>query len=423
MKGICIKVSVGVLCFLAVAVNFSGCEKNGSNEAESFFFYIINNREATRRLSSIMYHRGDTSHSVERFKLVHISDPHLSGWSGDNHYTYPENLIESVTFANQHRLRINAMVETGDHISQSSVKDARQWMISFFHYLYHDNRIPTFSCYGNHDSNIEKKEDYLPASELAAHVHFYRNHPIQKPFSDRSYYYADVPDPQGGMIRFIALDMLDQPGSEYNTLHYAVFSQEQINWLARVALREEMTERHSVILLTHFPVQMSAWGGKAPGGGQPLVPSYLFNGNFLYPWEMIPDIVEAFRTRSFLKGTYPNGFYPERPGVLADFDFTDATGEFVCYLGGHAHCFALFDVQNTGASLAPQKMILCTNQAPSESSSPLNKVVRREKTISSNSFNIYAIDTNEKKVYITFFGAYLPADDPSFPQVMEFSYL
>jgi predicted MPP superfamily phosphohydrolase len=426
MKSIYIKISGGVLCFWAVIIGLAECDKNGNNGGETnsrAFYYTINNRDAIRRLSSIMYNRTDSIRSTERFKLVHISDPHLSGWSGDNHYAHPDNLIESVVFANQQDLKINAMVETGDHISSTSANDARKWMLSFFHNMYSDNRIPTFSCYGNHDANIDRKEDYITANELGANVHSYKNYPLRKLSLSSAYYYADVPDPQGGMIRIIALNMLDQPANEYNTLHYTVFSQEQINWLGNVALREGMTSRHSVIILTHFPLQVSAWGGRSAMAVHTRTPYYLHDANFIYPWQMIPDIVEAFRTHSSLKKNYANVLYPDRQGVVAVFVFKDTAGEFVCYLGGHIHCFALFDVEGTGSFLPPQKMIICTNQAPSESTSPYNRVVRKENTITSNSFNIYAIDTNEKKVYITFFGAYVPSNDPSFPQVMEFCYL
>ena len=34
----------------------------------------------------------------ERFKIVHISDSHLSNWTADNHYNFPKNLIEAVNF-------------------------------------------------------------------------------------------------------------------------------------------------------------------------------------------------------------------------------------------------------------------------------------------------------------------------------------
>jgi predicted MPP superfamily phosphohydrolase len=415
-------------CLGAVLIGLTGCSEEGSSVGllrshDNKAYYTINNEEASLRLSSIMYNRTDTLYGGERFKIVHISDTHLSGWSVDNHYAHPTNLIESVTFANQQELKINAMVETGDHISRTSANDARKWMVSFFRHLYQDNRIPTFSCYGNHDANIDRKEDYITANELGSNLHFYNNHPIRKPFLNRSYYYADVPGPQGGTVRFIALDMLDQPANEYNTLHYSIFSQDQIDWLCNVALKEEMTDRHSVIILTHFPLQVSAWGGKSGGVGEGGTPFYLYDGNYVYPWQMIPDIVEAFRTHSSLQKNYPNNSYPDRPGIQVDVDFTNTAGEFVCYLGGHVHCFALFDIQGTASTLPPQKMIICTNQAPGESSSIYNKVVRKENSIISNSFNIYAVDTHEKKVYITFFGACIPSNAPDFPRIMEFSYL
>jgi predicted MPP superfamily phosphohydrolase len=386
--------------------------------------YEINNQDATKRLSSIIYNTIDSRQPVERFKLVHLSDPHLSTWSGNNYYTNPVNLIESVTFANQPELKINAMVETGDHISSNiPAVEARTWMNSFFHFLYRNNQIPTFSCYGNHDANIEKKENYLTPNELAAHIQAYQNYPIQQPRTDRSYYYADLPNPQGGAIRLIALDMLDQPGNEYPTLHYSIFSQEQINWLGNVALKEDMTDRHSVIILTHFPFQPSSWGGRSATLATPTSLNLLYDGDFVHAWQMIPDIVESFRTHSSLKKNYPNRFYPERQEIKANFDFTNTAGEFVCYLGGHVHCFAFLEIQGTASTLLPQKMMICPNQTPTESGSRYNKVVRKENTPTSNSFLIYAVDTSEKKVYFTFFGAYVPSDDPSFPGILEFSYL
>ncbi|MDR1645340.1 MAG: metallophosphoesterase [Tannerellaceae bacterium] len=411
-----------------------GCEKDNHNpDAEILLrslrndsspYYELNNSYATRRLASIMYNRADTLHPVERFKLVHISDPHLSAWSIGNHYAHPNNLIESVTFANQRELRINAMVETGDHIGSTNLAAARLSMSAFFHFLYQDNNVPTFSCYGNHDSNITSEtkweSDHLFSSELALAVRGHTNHTLHTPEDNKSYYYADVPNPQGGVVRFIALDMLDQPGAEYNTLHYVIFSQEQIDWLGNVALREGMTEGHSVIILTHFPLQRSIWGGMSKATG---LSSYLCDGDYVHSWGMIPHIIEAFRTRSPINKTYPNKLHPEREGIRAAFDFSNASGEFICYLGGHAHSFALFDVDAGSSFLPPQKMILCTNQAPSEIGILYNRVQRAENSITSNSFHIYAIDTNEKKVYLTFFGAYIPSDEPDFPEIIEFPYL
>jgi predicted MPP superfamily phosphohydrolase len=422
-----------LMCALGIVlVCLTGCERNGNDDpkdedgqlrsSDSRYHYIVNNADATRRLNSIAYNHADTQKPVERFKLVHISDTHLSSWSGDNKSSHPKNLIESVEFVNQRELNINAMVETGDHISYAAEQTARAALTSFFHFFYENNDIPSFSCYGNHDSNIDKKEGYIPSSVLANVVGSYRNYAVNKESEQKSYYYADVVNPQGGYVRIIALDMLDQPGNDYNTLHYAIYSQEQINWLGNVALKEGMTARHSVVVLTHFPFQQSVWGGDTKAITNTT--SYLRDGNFVNGWRLVPEIIEAWRTRTSINKTYPNKVYPERGEIKSEFDFTNAAGEFVCYLGGHAHTFALFDVQNTGAGgLPPQKMILCNNQAPSEASSYYTKVSRKENSVISNSFNIYAIDTSEKMVYITFFGAYIPEGDLSFPVIIGFSYL
>ena len=73
------------------------------------YLYTINNSEATQRLDSIMYNKTDTDKIYERFKIVHISDPHISAISTNNNYTNPINLKQSVTFANQSKLKIKTL--------------------------------------------------------------------------------------------------------------------------------------------------------------------------------------------------------------------------------------------------------------------------------------------------------------------------
>ena len=67
-------------------------------------------------------------------------------------------------------------------------------------------------------------------------------------------------------------------------------------------------------------------------------------------------------------------------------------------------------------------MLLCTNQAPSEVGIIYNRVIREVDSLSSNSFCIYAIDTKEKKIYITFFGAYKPTDKAEYPKIQIIPY-
>lgn len=381
-------------------------------------FYWGNNAAASERVAKIMYNESNGSRS-ERFKIVHISDVHLSSWSPSNHYVLPINLRQSVQFANQPELRINVMAVTGDFISYGKKSEAKAYMKSFASSLQQDNFIPYVICTGNHDSNIGAQEDRSPIMSTLfykpeiTNLLFTNNQNSYKRIPNENYYYKDFSNPQGGTIRMIALDMIDQPSDVYNTLNYAHYSQEQINWLSNVALREGMTSSHSVIILNHYPFQHHDSGAS----------TYLCDGDYIHPWYMIPEIVEAFRGHTTLTKTYPNQFGGE--DIHVDADFTNNTATFICYLGGHIHANAYFEIKglsNEQMNLPKQKMIICTNQAPSEAGTVYNRVKREEDSLSSNSFCIHAIDTQEHKIYITFFGAFRPEGVTNYPDIQELTY-
>ena len=306
-------------------------------------FYWGNNAAASERVAKIMYNESNGSRS-ERFKIVHISDVHLSSWSPSNHYVLPINLRQSVQFANQPELRINVMAVTGDFISYGKKSEAKAYMKSFASSLQQDNFIPYVICTGNHDSNIGAQEDRSPIMSTLfykpeiTNLLFTNNQNSYKRIPNENYYYKDFSNPQGGTIRMIALDMIDQPSDVYNTLNYAHYSQEQINWLSNVALREGMTSSHSVIILNHYPFQQHDSGAS----------TYLCDGDYVHPWYMIPEIVEAFRGHTTLTKTYPNQFGGE--DIHVDADFTNNTATFICYLGGHIHANAYFESKGLAMS-------------------------------------------------------------------------
>ena len=350
------------------------------------------------------------------FKLVHISDPHLSDFSESNHYSYPINLIQSVKFANQADLNINAMVATGDFISNHKDKDiAIKYLRSFTQYFYSNNNIPSYICTGNHDSNIidSSFSTYITASEIYQNLSSISCFGLRSQKANKNYFYTDIPNPLGGYIRIISLDMLDQTEQKYNTVYYASYTQEQINWLGNIALKKGLSNQHNVIILNHYPFQPHSDNST----------TYLCDGDFIHNWNMIPDIVEAFRNHTTIKSIYKNKL-STNDSISVNFDFTNSSGKFICYLGGHAHCFAYFNVLGVSipTSLPHQQMILCSNQAPKDAGIVYNRVKREEDSISSNSFNIYYIDTLNEKIYITFFGAYQPDNDPSFPEVIVLPY-
>lgn len=382
--------------------------------------YGENAKEATGRLAQIMYDQQeqvDGRSGNERFKMVHISDTHLSGWSSDNYYADPKNLKQSVRFANEQYLRINAMVATGDLISNAKKSKALIALNSFASHYYSNNNIPSFVCTGNHDANIEEKDrsHYITSAEMYDVLLEKNPSSLLQKTPGVNYYYGDVINPQGGYIRIIALDMLDHPTAEdYDMLHYVIYSQQQIDWLINVALREGMTDSHHVIILNHFPLQ--------PLSG--VEGNYLVDGGYVHSWKLIPDIIDAYRSRTAWQNKYTDRFFSDRE-ITVKTDFSDAKGSFICYMGGHAHCFALIDItgfNNEKEGLQKQKMILCYNQSPSEASRRFRELNRKPNSKKSNCFNIYAIDTKQRKTFITFFGEYKPIAEPDFPEVWEFEY-
>jgi predicted MPP superfamily phosphohydrolase len=354
--------------------------------------------------------------SETNFTLVHISDAHVAPWEADNWVTNPRNLREAVRFANNPAADVNAMVSTGDCIGNSietSKVEAETYMQSFVNALYENNSIPTYFCMGNHDGNHLAKAGLSQTLAASDQNRFFKQASMngRKMPSTKNYYYADIRNPQGGYIRIISLDMLEQPSDfTYNTQQTASFSQEQIDWLGNIALKEGMTDRHSVIIMTHYPFT-SAF---------PEV-------RFVHGWSVIPEMIEAFRMRKALNRKFANIEARERSlGVNAD--FTDAQGEFVCYVAGHLHASMTLRVagtlSNASASLPPQLMLLAPTMSPARTEGiPYNLALRTPGTVTSNAFNIYSINTVKKTVRIAFFGASLPEDDPSYNEATEISYL
>lgn len=410
-----------ILLYLILSLlSLSSCEKKVTTAFRSMISeanYNENNEAAAIRLYSIMYNASENASAVERFKVVHISDAHVSAHSSSNDYKKPNNLLEAVRFSNQLELGINAIVVTGDHIDYDKKQSALQSLHSFYRHLYENNNVPSFPCHGNHDSNIMENyfSNALYKQELHDAFDNRRNHELNREAGE-NYYYTDLKNPMGGSVRIIALDMLDQPALEYNTLYSAVFSQKQIDWLCNKALKEGMTDGHHVIIITHYPFEALSKTER----------SYLIDGNFAYPSRMVPEIVEAFRDRKQINERYVN-LVNGIDTISVNADFSGAKGDFICYMGGHAHFtyqFEISNIRNKSTAFPPQKMLLCTNMSPSEQGKTFNRVNRKAGSLSDNSFCIYAIDTRERKIYVTFFGAYLPSDksEEEYPDVQVVSY-
>lgn len=140
-------------------VLFSAC----STEKVEIGDFQINSDNTISALQEIMYSSTTSLSNLkdenryERFKLVHISDPHISSWTADNFASYPKNLVEAVEFSNNPNVRINALVATGDfvnNIENTTKSEVIQYLESSISFLHANNITPSFICTGNHDTNM-----------------------------------------------------------------------------------------------------------------------------------------------------------------------------------------------------------------------------------------------------------------------------
>ncbi len=386
--------NIAIIIFLTFI--YSGCR---FNEEELF---KQNAAEALTLLNEIMYNSDvstfKNNSNNERFKIVHISDIHLSKSTTDNQYDNPTNLKQAVAFANLNEAKINAFVASGDFINtnkdndkQTAIKYLNAFVSTFFAL---NNYIPSFICTGNHDTNMvsDNSDYYLSKAELNSILFNSPNYTYQR-LTGENYYYADVSEPNGNIIRFIALDNTDQNDFSYNTQQISCITQKQLNWLINTALKENMTDKHSVIIITHHPLQ--------PYSNDQS--TYMCSGIHLYKETLIPSIIDAFIEKKQITVSYKTLASPSNT-ISVDANFENSPGDFICYLGGHAHTPTYFDVSYNGG--ATQIMLLANTMAPDLQNNNYGYIAREEHKSSSNSFSIYAIDTEEKEIYITYFGAY-----------------
>lgn len=400
-----------------ISVVLGGCSNKEMTTDEIINYYDINKQNSINQLSSILSNASDLKSGGEDFfKIVHISDAHVTSWSSNNFTPTPGNLLEAVWFANDPETNINVIVDTGDHIGnkpETTKEEALNFLDVFASTLYKNNKIPTFTCTGNHDANMlnsDFSKYALSKTDIYNRLTIRTNHKIHTSGIE-NYYYADVSNQQGGFIRIIAIDVMDQEGTKYDAQHYAVISQKQIDWLCETALKENMTEKHSVIVLIHYPM-----------------PSYDENirkweNDFLYNWISIPEIIEAFRCKKTISHTFKNRKtkVDDPDDLYVNASFENTPGEFICYLGGHIHNYKNYEVESIYGPerlLPKQIMILANNMSPSEKSKD-SPIERHREGLRNNTFNIYAVDTKTKTIYITFFGATIF----NYPDIITLKYL
>ena len=242
----------------------------------------------------------------------------------------------------------------------------------------HDRAYSTFEAPTYYAQNMSFNEIY---------EHMFRpqtQYPDRVMSENGRYYYADD---KHSKVRFIALNSQDTPNDDvdeegkiiHNGMLNFGFMQEQLDWLANVAL-DVPDKSWSVILCSH------------------ACPVYGFNECWEkekhYNYSLATGILNAFRKHTSFKGelTHPDAAFDAK----VDCDFTGKGGNVIVWLGGHTHRDRLKEVDG----------IMCMEiDTDSMQSAGRSEYDRVECSYRTNAIDILTVHPHEHKVFVTRVGA------------------
>lgn len=236
---------------------------------------------------------------------------------------------------------------------------------------------------GNHDMAYSTYEpplyyaEFLTKEELDEHIFDPQRAFANRVFGPGGAFYADD---AAHKLRHITLNTHDTPSDEigpngfavYNKFRLTGFRQDQLTWLAEVALQVPDKD-WTVVLCTHESL------GADKG--------YVF-----YNQELVLGIIDAFRRHTAYKA---ETCYEDVTGYDAaiSVDFTDKGGDFAVWVGGHTH---------KDAHLLQRGILTVCSASDSVVSA---RGGRPQNTPAEQAFDIFTIHKDTHKIYITRIGA------------------
>lgn len=233
-------------------------------------------------------------------------------------------------------LLLNGDNTNSDNYSLDEVKKDVQTITDVFFDEVIDGSADRFVQLGNHDDGSTRREYATPYRFLAQddYLHddyfkkMYRTNNSQGEVrnSDSLYFYKDYDDKK---IRFICLNTSDiqenqldssnsQKHDRWGTL---VLRQEQVNWLANIALKNIPDDYH-VVVVGHCPLNVNQPGGITDPGGTCI------------NLDIVRNILVAFKDGTSFTGTGTNSDFPL--AVSADYT-AQGPKPLVGYFSGHTH--------------------------------------------------------------------------------------
>ncbi|TMV52742.1 metallophosphoesterase [Paenibacillus mesophilus] len=322
----------------------------------------------------------------ETVSFVFITDIHHSK-GGNQLYT-----VEAIRqLAGQ--LRFDAIVCGGDH-SQNGPKS--EFMASQMELMdaFHAVGLPFFPLKGNHDDNSihdhyhdpdQTGNVVFPGESYELYIRRIESLVSHGPaHPDGLYYYYDVP---GRKMRMIVLNCIDIPykttdkgGLQYKGQWKYAFSNEQLNWMAHVALdfsAKADSRDWSVVVFSHVAIgQEEVFGADHPVAGEKAM------------W----GVIDAYRTGSAYRFAETDGDF----AISVEADFSKSGPGIVtgCFFG-HVH----FDqvIVRDGIPLI-STLNATTNRDFEEAPE------RIRGTRSETAFDVVTIDNRHRTMHLTRFG-------------------
>jgi 3',5'-cyclic AMP phosphodiesterase CpdA len=302
--------------------------------------------------------------------FAHISDLHND----------PTNYTRFLNLLNEHDEIIDFGVVSGDLVDSGSSANFAE-MVGCESVL--NGNVPVYKCMGNHETGMTLANIYTAYQPGSGdgNLYFFKDFSTQK-------------------IRVIFLNQYDNESSTRgNTGHY---SQTQIDWFIS-QLSDAITNDLSVIVVLHSMGE-AGWPLYNKHGFYQQVLGDMYGAVNSAP--IISDIINAFKHKKTLNKTYT---YTDGDGSLNVNVTFSGYGKFICYIAGHEH------VDVIGYSQIYPDQLICLVQGGVVTSSTRTEAQahwqskydtpRVANTVTSDSINVYSIDTVQKLVKVVKVGS------------------
>jgi predicted MPP superfamily phosphohydrolase len=329
-----------------------------------------------------------------KFNLLFQTDLHYD--EGRQSYKLANHMLNHLNNALALDGSVDAIVFGGDNIDgyqtdkRANLKHLEQFCTKA---LYSAEESDVFILLGNHDDGSIRTADFggvMPKAEIINEDEFKKYFMTSEKLNgeirdeDSLYFYKDYSDKKIRLIGLNSVDVSEETDSDGNILYprqnYCGYREEQLKWLANVALQNVPNDYHTMIV-THVHLSES---DKDNGNG-----TFEYHPNH----DVLIKIIDSF------KGGLITELKETKTGFVVDFvvDFSEqGPREFIGFFCGHCHKNFL--------TQAGTFNVYWNDLSMTRSDSDFG-------TTSEDSFNVISVDTTTKTVNILGYGR---SDDLTF---------